>query len=66
MHYRIPTHSLTRWPNSPRECARLARTDLKFVETLLLIGCGENDAELDSLARIQHAASAKLMEVQGL
>lgn len=63
---RIPTHSLTRWPSNPRECAKLARTDMKFVETLLLMGCGENDAELDSLARIQYAASAKLLEVRGL
>ena len=45
-------------PLTDRRVVRLARTDLKFVETMLLLGFGETSAELDSLARIQQRAAA--------
>ena len=48
-------------PLTERRVVRLARTDLKFVETMLLLGFGETSAELDSLARIQQRAAAVLL-----
>lgn len=48
-------------PLTERRVVRLARTDLKFVETMLIIGFGETTQELDSLARIQQRAAAILL-----
>lgn len=48
-------------PRTERQLARQARTDLKFVETMLLIGFGDTTKELDSLARIQQHAAAVLL-----
>ena len=48
-------------PLTDRRVVRLARTDLKFVETMLLLGFGETTHELNELARIQQRAAAVLL-----
>lgn len=48
-------------PLTDRQVARKARTDLKFVETMLIIGFGETTKELNALARIQQRAAAVLL-----
>lgn len=60
-------HAFIPWamPVTERQVKRKARTDLKFVETMLILGFGETTHELNSLARIQQRAAAVLMAADG-
>ena len=56
-------HAFSPWAKlvTERQVKRKARTDLKFVETMLILGFGETTQELDSLAFIHQRASAVLL-----
>jgi len=61
---RLPQHFWAK-PVTERQVKRKARTDLKFVETMLIIGFGETTQELNALARIQQRAAAVLLACGG-
>lgn len=60
-------HAFIPWamPVTERQVKRKARTDLKFVETMLELGFGETTEELDSLAFIHQRAAAVLLACGG-